>query len=318
MSVTVRRLLDPEHDLHLTVRAGESGLDRVIESDQIQKSGLAMTGYTKYIYAGWIQVLGNSEIAYLATLSDERRRDILTALCDVDIACVMVSRGLQVPAVLIDLCEARGIPLLSTPHITARLLARVQRVLASLMAPASSMHGVLIDVFGVGILLLGHSGIGKSECALDLVFRGHRLVADDIVDLVRRGDTLIGKGYDLIRHHMEIRGLGIINIKDLFGVAAVRDSKKVELIMELVDWDDDAEYDRLGIEDRTHSILGVDIPHMLIPCRPGRNVAVIVETAARNQLLKAQGHHSALEFQERLMSRISQPRPLRRTPEEVE
>lgn len=318
MSVTVRRLLEPAHDLQLTVRAGEPGLDRVIESDQIQKSGLAMTGYTKYIYAGWIQVLGNSEIAYLATLAEGRRREILTALCDVDIACVVVTRGLQVPSALADLCQARGIPLLTTPLITARLITRVQRVLAALMAPATSLHGVLIDVFGVGILLLGHSGIGKSECALDLIFRGHRLVADDIVDLVRRGDTLIGKGYDLIKHHMEIRGLGIINIKDLFGIAAVRDSKKVELIMELVDWDDDAEYDRLGIEDRTHQILGVDVPHMLVPCRPGRNVAVIVETAARNQLLKAQGHHSALEFQERLMSRISQPRPERRTTEEFE
>jgi HPr kinase/phosphorylase len=223
----------------------------------------------------------------------------------VDIGCIVVTRGLDVPDMLPDLSEQAGLPLLTTKLITAEFITRVQRILAAALAPKTGLHGVLMDVFGVGVLLLGPSGIGKSECALDLVFKGHRLVADDIVDIVRRGLSLIGKGYDLVKHHMEIRGIGIINIKDLFGVAAVRESKKIELCIELVEWDEDVEYDRLGIEQRTYSILGAEISHMLIPVRPGRNIAVIVETAARNQLLKIQGHDSAADFQRLLMSRIS-------------
>jgi len=223
-----------------------------------------------------------------------------------------------VPDPLVEVCNEKALPLLTTPLITAEFFSRATRTLQLLLAPVTSLHGVLVDVLGVGILLLGHSGIGKSECALDLILRGHRLVADDIVDLARNGNVLVGKGYDLIKHHMEIRGLGIINIKDLFGVAAVRQKKKVDLVIELVDWDEDVEYDRLGIEDRSYSILGVEIPQMLIPCRPGRNVAVIVETAARNQLLKNQGHHSALEFQERLMKRIQENPSTRQTADEIE
>jgi len=318
MSIPTRRLLDAPYDLQLGVTAGEEALDNPIDSDQVQKSGLAMTGYTKFLYPGWLQILGNSELAYLRTLSDDEGAEVLRKFCDVDIPCIVVTRGLRPPDALIALCDERKIALLSTPLLTAEFIARVQRALQQLLAPTTSIHGVLIDVFSVGVLLLGHSGIGKSESALDLVMRGHKLVADDIVDIVRRGPVLVGKGYDLIKYHMEIRGLGIINIKDLFGVASVRDSKKIELCIELVDWDEDVEYDRLGIDERRYNILDVEVPHRVIPCRPGRNVSALVEVAARNQLLKSQGHHSAAEFQERLMKRIAEHRPGETSTEGVE
>lgn len=173
------------------------------------------------------------------------------------------------------------------------------------------LHGVLIDVLGVGILIQGKSGIGKSECALELIMRGHRLVADDIVDIRQEGeDILIGCGSDIIKHHMEVRGLGIINIKDLFGVAAIREQKKIELVVLLEEWDDDKEYDRLGVKEKTSDILGVPVPMLEVPVRPGRNISLLLEVAARNQLLKYQGHHSARDFLEHLSDQISDPVPI--------
>jgi HPr kinase/phosphorylase len=317
VTVTVRTLLDPKHQLQLAVLAGRAGLDRTILSDQVRKAGLAVTGFTKYLSPGWAQVLGNSEMSYLSTVSEEGRKAIFKKLCEADVACLILTRGLSAPLSLRELCDEHGVVLLGSPLITAEFMERINRSLQLLLAPTTGLHGVLVDVFGVGVLLLGHSGIGKSECALDLIFRGHRLVADDIVDLRRRGGLLIGSGYELIKHHMEIRGLGIINIKDLFGIASVRDSKRIDLCIELVDWDEDVEYERLGIDEQTISFLQVEVAHMVIPVRPGRNVAVIVETAARNQLLKAQGHHSAIAFQEQLMKRIAENSP-ERAPDEVE
>ncbi|HET6436449.1 MAG TPA: HPr(Ser) kinase/phosphatase, partial [Anaeromyxobacter sp.] len=199
-----------------------------------------------------------------------------------------------------------GVPLLRTTHLSSTFIEAVQTCLEDVLTAQTSMHGVLLDVFGVGILLLGKSGIGKSEIALDLVMRGHRLVADDIVDVRRRTpDSVVGAGSEIIKHHMEIRGLGIINIKDLFGVAAIRDRKKIEIVLELVEWDPGVEYDRLGVEDRKFRILDVEIPMLIVPVRPGRNMTTIVEVAARNHLLKLQGHHSAREFQDRLNRAIA-------------
>jgi HPr kinase/phosphorylase len=211
------------------------------------------------------------------------------------------------------------VPLLSTPLMSSVFINRVTKFLEFRLAPSTTVHGVLIDVLGVGVLLLGKSGIGKSEAALDLVMRGHRLVADDIVDIRRRPpDIVFGSGSDIIKHHMEIRGLGIINIKDLFGIAAVRDTKKIELVVELVEWSPDEEYDRLGVEDLTYTILDVTIPQLRIPVRPGRNMTSIIEVAARNQLLKIQGHHSAREFQDRLNKAIAEAKPREYVPDEVE
>ena len=209
--------------------------------------------------------------------------------------------------------------LLSTPLMSSVLINRVSKLLETRLAPSTSIHGVLIDVFGVGILLLGKSGIGKSEAALDLVLKGHRLVADDIVEIRKRlPDNIFGSGSEIIKHHMEIRGLGIINIKDLFGISAVRDAKKIEVVIELVEWNEEEEYDRLGVEELRYAILDVAIPMLRVPIRPGRNITSIIEVAARNQLLKLQGKHSAREFQDRLNRAIAEARPLGLGENEVE
>ena len=212
--------------------------------------------------------------------------------------------------ILVDLADSQAIPLLATPHQSSTFISLITKFLEERLLPTTYLHGVLVDVLGVGVLLTGKSGIGKSECALDLVIRGHRLVADDMVFIKKKMPAvLVGQAEESLKYLMEIRGLGIINIKDLYGVSAIRDKKIVDMQLELVDWDETHEYDRLGIDDRTISILGVEIPHVIIPVRPGRNISSIIEVAARNNLLKGMGYHSARDFQERLLARI-EARPL--------
>ncbi|RKG90659.1 HPr kinase/phosphorylase [Corallococcus sp. CA053C] len=319
-SIRISQLLEDEgHDLRLTLMAGSQGLKRTVDSSRIQKPGLALAGFTEHLHPHRVQVFGNTEISYLATLPEEGQRASLAKLFgEEDLACVVVTKALDAPKALVDACEAAGLSLMKTPLLSSEFIQRVQMFLEDALTESSSLHGVLMDVFGVGILLLGKSGIGKSEIALDLVMRGHRLVADDIVDVTRRKGAVYGAGNPVIKHHMEIRGLGIINIKDLFGVSAVREQKKIELVIELQEWDPHQEYDRLGVEDKHLQIVGVDIPLSVVPVRPGRNMATIVEVAARNQLLKLQGHHSAREFAERLNRAIAQGAMRRNLGEEVE
>ncbi|RKH13633.1 HPr kinase/phosphorylase [Corallococcus praedator] len=319
-SIRISQLLEDEgHDLRLTLMAGAQGLKRTVDSSRIQKPGLALAGFTEHLHPHRVQVFGNTEISYLATLPEEGQRASLAKLFgEEDLACVVVTKALDAPKALVDACEAAGLSLMKTPLLSSEFIQRVQMFLEDALTESSSLHGVLMDVFGVGILLLGKSGIGKSEIALDLVMRGHRLVADDIVDVTRRKGAVYGAGNPVIKHHMEIRGLGIINIKDLFGVSAVREQKKIELVIELQEWDPHQEYDRLGVEDKHLQIVGVDIPLSVVPVRPGRNMATIVEVAARNQLLKLQGHHSAREFAERLNRAIAQGAMRRNLGEEVE
>ena len=297
---------DKKFDLRLTLVAGKKGLTRRISSTRIQKPGLVLAGFTEHLHRERIQVFGNTEMSYLETLPRERRSEVLQRFFSEDVACLVVTKGLPVAADITAAAERAGVPVLSTTHLSSTFIEGVQNYLEDILAASTSMHGVLLDVFGVGILLLGKSGIGKSEIALDLVMRGHRLVADDIVDVKRRTpDSVYGTGSEIIKHHMEIRGLGIINIKDLFGVAAIRERKKIEIVLELVEWDPHVEYDRLGVEEKKFRILDVEIPMLIVPVRPGRNMTTIVEVAARNHLLKLQGHHSAKEFQERLNRAIA-------------
>lgn len=321
-SIRVSQLLeDKEYDLRLTLVAGEKGLQRRISSSRIQKPGLALTGFTEHLHPQRVQVFGNTEVSYLHTLEVERQREVLDSLFQEELACVVVTKDLTPPPELVTACGKAGLALMRTPLLSSAFIQQVQAFMEEALTERSSLHGVLIDVFGVGILLLGKSGIGKSEIALDLVMRGHRLVADDIVDVQRRRQgqgVVYGAGNAVIRHHMEIRGLGIINIKDLFGVAAVRERKMIELVIELHEWDPHQEYDRLGVEDRFMNIVGVDIPLSVVPVRPGRNMTTIIEVAARNQLLKQQGHHSAREFAERLNRAIAEGATRRSTREEVE
>src|SRR5713101_2900504 len=225
-SIKIARLLESsDYDLDLVLVTGKEGLDRKISSSRIQKPGLALTGFTEHLHPERVQVFGNTEITYLRTLSDAQQREVLTKLFQSDLACIVVTKALEIPPALIEACERAHLALLKTSQLSSVFIQQVQAFLEEALTAVASLHGVLLDVFGVGILLLGKSGI-----ALDLMMRGHRLVADDIVDVMRRKPgSLYGTGNTIIRHHMEIRGLGIINIKDLFGVAAVRDQKKIEL-----------------------------------------------------------------------------------------
>jgi HPr kinase/phosphorylase len=299
-------LEDNRFDLRLQLLAGKQGLSRRISSARIQKPGLVLAGFTENLHRERVQVFGNTEMSYLATLPRERVSEVLGMFFAQDVACLVVTKGLDAPPELVAAADEAGVPLLRTVHLSSTFIESVQSWLEDVLTAQTSMHGVLLDVFGVGILLLGKSGIGKSEIALDLIMRGHRLVADDIVDVKRKTpDAVFGAGSEIIKHHMEIRGLGIINIKDLFGVAAIRERKKIEIVLELVEWDPSVEYDRLGVEEKKFRILDVEIPMLVVPVRPGRNMTTIVEVAARNHLLKLQGHHSAREFQERLNRAIA-------------
>jgi len=304
-SVTVGALLqDTPFDLRVELVAGAEGLGRRITSSRIQKPGLALAGFTDHLHRERLEIFGSTDISFLATLAPERQEEVCRALFQQDIAALCVTKNLDVPEVLVRAAQDSAIPLLKTKHLSSTFIIKVEQLLEEALTATSSLHGVLVDVLGVGVLILGRSGIGKSECALDLVLRGHRLVADDVVDVSRKDESVIGTGSPLIEHHMEIRGLGIINIKDLFGVSSVRDQKKIEVVVELVEWDPDVEYDRLGVDERRFTILDVEVPLLVVPIRPGRNMTTLIEVAARNHLLKLQGHHSALEFQERLSRTI--------------
>jgi HPr kinase/phosphorylase len=297
-------------ELGLELLAGRDGLDRRVTGASIQKPGLALAGYTAMIKPGRVQVLGRTEIEYLWSLGPEERAAAAETLLSHRPPAVVVTRGQDVPDQLLDAADRHNVPLLVTGLRSSLFVEALHRQLANRLARVRSIHGVLVDVFGEGVLIIGKAGIGKSECALELVMRGHRLVADDVVDVSKTPpSTIIGSGNELIRHNMEIRGLGIIDIKDLFGVAAIRERKRVDLVVSLEEWTSGEAYDRLGVKSETHDILGVSIPKVVIPVRPGRSLATIIEVAARNQLLKAMGHHSAIEFQKRLDGTLEHVRP---------
>jgi HPr kinase/phosphorylase len=319
-SIRVGALLsDKDFDLRVEQLAGEGGLERRIISSRIQKPGLALAGFTEHIHKDRLQVFGNTELSYLATLPKEAQLQRMRGLFRLPISCLVVTKNLPVDAMMLREAQEARVPLLRSSHLSSTFINNVEDFLQEALTASTSVHGVLIDVIGVGLLILGKSGIGKSELALDLITKGHRLVADDVVDLKRRhGGSVYGSGSDIIKHHMEIRGLGIVNIKDLFGVASVRERKKIELVVELVEWDDKAEYDRLGVDEAKYSVLDSDIPMLVVPVRPGRNLTTLVEVAARNHLLKLQGHHSAKVFQEKLSRQIAEATVTRGIGDEVE
>ncbi len=298
---------ETEAGLDLELLAGERGLGKRVQVPRIQKPGLALAGYTTNLHPDRIQVLGSTELSYLNQLDSAVAERNLRRLCELDVSCLIITKGQSAPQLLIDYAENFSIPLLRSRHQSSKFISLVTQFLEERLLPSTTVHGVLVDVLGVGVLLLGKSGVGKSECALDLVLKGHRLVADDVVKIrMKLPAVLFGEGSDLLHYHMEIRGLGIINIKHLFGVAAIRERKKIDVAIELVEWQDGSEYDRLGLEGQTYSILGLEIPFLKIPVCPGRNITTIVEVAARNQLLKEMGYHSAVEFQDRLEKRMAE------------
>ncbi len=300
-TLTVRSLLGEGAELRLVLLAGDDGLGRLITRPRVQKPGLALAGFVGQVHPERVQVLGATEISYLASLSAAQVHQGVEIFMATGPACVVVTKGLDVPQDLIDAANRLGVPLLRTPLSSSAAIDAIQKFIELQLAPMVSIHGVLVDVLGIGVLILGKSGIGKSETALELIMRGHRLVADDLVEVRRfSGDVLVGWASELIKHHMEVRGLGIININDMFGVAAVRDDKKIQLVLELVRWDESETPERLGLDEMTYPILDVQVPMLRLPVSPGRNVSSLVEVAARNRLLQVRGHHSAREFQERL------------------
>lgn len=298
---------DRGYHLGLTLVAGRKGLKKKITHPQVQKMGLAMAGFTRFTNPGRLQIIGNTEAAYFRSLAPELQEKVISRICDLDLSCLVITRNLDIPEMLMREADGKGIPLFRTSLSSTEFIGRISKFLEEKLASTHSLHGVLMDVFGVGVLLLGKSGIGKSECALDLILRGHRLVADDMVSIQKRSpNVLIGTGFEVIRHHMEVRGLGIINIRSLFGVEAIREQKKIELVMELVEWDTEQEYDRLGFEEEKYTILEVELPMLRIPVTPARNLTTIIEVAARNHLLKTMGYDSALEFEKKLIRKMEE------------
>lgn len=315
ISIQVAELLrDHEYNLSLQLEAGKKGLFKKITIPRIQKPGLGLTGDTSHLHSGRLQILGRSEIRYLTSLSPQKLEEVIEKICQIDLSAMVVTRGNKPPKVLIDQANHSGIPLFTTNLLTSTFVNRVTKFLEDKLTASTTIHGVMMDIYGVGILIIGKSGIGKSEAALDLILRGHRLVADDVVEIKKKPpDTLSAMSSSIIKYHMEIRGLGILNIEDLFGVASIRDRKVIDIVIELEEWDSKEEYDRLGLGEQVYPILDVKVPHLKIPVRPGRNVTAIVEVAARNYLLKQRGHFSAREFDEKLNQDISKREQFNKT-----
>lgn len=303
----VRILLSPDlEDLQLKLLVGEDGLDRVILRPRIQKPGLAFAGYYEYIKRGRVQIIGASETAYLQSLPARLREKRIRDVIGLDVSCFVVTKGISPLEEFIKECEKHSVPLLTTPALSSVAITRLTYFLEESMAPQVSIHAALLDVYGIGVLLIGDSGVGKSECALDLIDRGHRLIADDVVKIKRHPhEVLIGYSSEILAHHVELRGIGIINIKDLFGVASTRNVKPIDLAVQLEPWAEGKQYDRLGLEGETYECLGVIKPLIRLPVASGRNLALLVEIAARNHLLKLQGYHSAEEFSRRLDQRLA-------------
>ena len=291
--------------LDLKVLGGAAGLDRRLTNAYIQKTGLALAGMPEYLRAGRVLVFGDSEIRYLLSQTSDARRAAVAAIVSHDIPCVLVTNAQTAPAELVEEGDRAGVPVLWTAWSTPTAIAKLTSALEDSLALRQVVHGVLMDILGLGVLIVGESGIGKSECALDLVVRGHRLVADDTVEIrCRAQSVLIGSCPPLTRHHVEIRGLGLLNVTDLFGIASTRRSKRVELIVQLERWEAGREYDRLGLDSTYQDLMGVNVPLVRMPVAPGRNVAMLVEVAARNQLLRAQGLNAAQRLADRLHRRL--------------
>lgn len=301
--ITVKEFHDNLKDkLKLRLVAGKGGLDRKITVAEINRPGLGLAGYFKYFASQRVQVIGKVEFTYLETLSKDERRHQIKKLLEEDIPCCIVARNYVPPKELLEEADRFSIPLFRSPLITMTLVNKATMFLSDYFAPVTSITGDLIEVYGVGALIRGESGIGKSECALCLINRGHRLIADDVVKVkLRGGDMLVGYGSPLTRHHMEIRGLGIINVQTLFGAGCIREDKRIDIVISMEEWDSDKEYERLGLEESKFKILGIEIPYFVIPVRPGRDVAMLVEVACLNQRLKWLGYHSAKSLNEQLI-----------------
>jgi HPr kinase/phosphorylase len=291
--------------IQLTDLNGGIGFDRRLESPEISSPGLVLAGFVDRFVPNRLQALGETEIAYLNSLTQVKRHDLLAQYFGFRVPAVFVTKGQSLPSGLLEAARDAGVALIRSELKTAEFYRRIKPVLESEFAPHTMMHGSLADVYGVGLLFTGRSGIGKSECVLDLVERGHRFVADDIVFVSQRGNgVLIGRAHELQRHHMEIRGVGLIHIPSMFGIRAVRLQKRIEVVVQLEDWDQHAVVDRTGLDVEDTQILDVQIPRIRVPLNPGKNLTVIAEVIALNHLLRYSGVDAAHAFNERLITHM--------------
>ncbi|HEY0781999.1 MAG TPA: HPr(Ser) kinase/phosphatase [Thermoanaerobaculia bacterium] len=309
-SVKVAELLGEELTfLQLSVLSGESHLDNPITHPRVQKPGLAFAGYFAYIKPGRVQIIGESETEYLKTLDDEERHRRFDRITSLPVPVFVLTKGLAPLPGFLLCCQNREVPVLSSTALSSTVIKGISYFLEDHLVPSTCLHGVLLEIYGLGVLLIGDSGVGKSESALDLITRGHSLVADDRVTVKRYPNgELVGFSEGPLRHHMELRGIGIINVQDLFGLASVRERASIDLVIELEHWQTGRAYDRLGLDETLFHILETPCPYIRMPIAMGRNVAILVEIAARNHVLKLQGHHSAREFARKLEEQLERNR----------
>ncbi len=298
---------DSHKKLRLHLLNSDAGFERMITTAELHRPGLALAGFLELFTYDRIQILGNTEIRYLFSLSARQRRNSLEQLFQFEIPCVIITDNNEIPQELLSIATRRQICVFRTKFATTEFYHYLSDYLNNEFAPRTTVHGTLVDVYGIGVLFTGRSGIGKSEIALDLVERGHRLVADDVVIITKKAEEiLMGEGREIAENHLEIRGLGLIDVRSIFGIRAVRVHKRVEVEVQLVEFDPSVDYDRTGLDEQTKTILGVKIPLIVLPINPGKNITVIAETIALNQLLKIYGHHTAKEFNKRLMEKMRQ------------
>ncbi|PTX59647.1 Hpr(Ser) kinase/phosphatase [Melghirimyces profundicolus] len=303
--VTVKELAE---QFELEILGGEEGLSRELVTSDLYRPGMELAGFFTYYPAERLQMMGRTELTFISRLPEPVRRERLEFLCHEETPCFCITRGQDVPEELLAASERKGIPILRTSASTTRFGSKVTNYLEKRLAPTTTMHGVLVDIYGVGVLIIGSSGIGKSETALELVKRGHRLVADDAVEIRQTEENhLVGNAPELIRYLLEIRGLGIINVMTLFGAGAVREYKRISMVIRLETWQQDREYDRLGLDEDRMEIIDSEVPLLTVPVRPGRNLAVIIEVAAMNFRLKRMGYHAAQSFADKLNQSLDDP-----------
>jgi HPr kinase/phosphorylase len=300
--ITVRTLLrETETRLKLRLICSENGLNRKITKADLHRPGLALSGFVELFTSERLQILGNTEIKYLSGLTNAGLKKSIDRFIEFEIPAILVTNDNPIPEYLIQAATRRYISIFSTPFSTTRVTHLLGEYMETKFAPKVSVHGSLVDVYGMGILITGRSGIGKSEIALDLVERGHRLVADDLIIITKKAeDVLIGAGREISEHMIEVRGVGLIDVRRIFGVRGIRMQKRVEVEVHLVDWEKTMEYERLGLEEKATNILDVELPQIVLPINPGKNITVIAETIAMNHLLKISGYHASKEFNKRL------------------
>ncbi|USK69925.1 HPr(Ser) kinase/phosphatase [Peribacillus asahii] len=301
------RIKDVIDAFNLELVSGEEGVNRPILTSDLSRPGLEIAGFFDYYPAERLQLLGRTEVSFFTRLNEAERKHRMEELCRDSTPGIIITRGQIVPEELIEASERESVPVMLSNMKTTRLYSRLTNFLESRLAPTTAVHGVLVDIYGVGVLITGKSGVGKSETALELVKRGHRLVADDCVEIRQEDqDTLVGTAPELIEHLLEIRGLGIINVMTLFGAGAVRSNKKISLVIHLELWEKNKQYDRVGLDEEKMKIIDTEITKLTVPVRPGRNLSVIIEVAAMNYRLKRMGVNAAEQFSDRLNHAIAE------------